>query len=396
MALTITLKRSSTEHKRPQPGALAFGEVAVNDADLFPGVFFKNASGTGLVKVGPVQVSNTAPNQTPPLGGFSGNSLGEMWYDTRDNTFKIYTGGGWAQSQFTPSTVSFPLQGACQPICSWSMRQVNTNPSSYNVGAFVTSQYPDSLQTLPPFTDPNKTNNYLLAIDAGSTSTSMTKWFSQTEELRTLVGEGGVFDDSGNVAGQVPASVGISYGPQFSTLRNSPFRTARTPDVIGIGRAFWCVVQFGAWNVVPDGYLLEFTGPGFTPTNGSVHIKREGSTNTVKFYRNGPLSTLPYTDALTVNPGLGSKNTLLVHDPGNGTDPVKAWINGVTDSGFVNLAGDYSIGNITIGGPATADNAKNWGVSNPIITVAYWVGSRFNSPTWAALVAMAEQLDAQT
>jgi len=41
------------------------------------------------------------------------------------------------------------------------------------------------------------------------------------------------------------------------------------------------------------------------------------------------------------------------------------------------------------------DNAKNWGVNNPIITVAYWVGSRFNSPTWAALVAMAEQLDAQ-
>jgi hypothetical protein len=276
------------------------------------------------------------------------------------------------------------------------MRQVNTNPSSYNVGAFVASQYPDSLQTLPPFTDPVRTNDYLLAIDAGSTSTSMTKWFSQTEDLRTLIGNGGVFDFAGLIAGQGPAAVGLSYGPQFSTLLNSPFRTARTPDIIGNGTAFWCVVQFGAWTVVPDGYILELTGSSFTPTNGSIHIKREGSTNTVKFYRNGPISTLPYTDALTVNPNLGSKNTLLIHDPGNGIDPVKAWINGVTDNGFVNTAGNYSIGNITIGGPATVNNVRNWGVNNPIITVAYWVGNRFSSPSWATLVAMAQQLDSQT
>ena len=395
MALTITLKRSSSEHKRPQPGALSFGEVAVNDADLYPGVFFKNASGTSLVKVGPVQVSSTAPNQTPPLGGFSGNSLGETWYDTRDNTFKVYTGGGWAQSQFTPSPVSFPLQGLVNPICSWSMRQVNTNPSSYNVGAFVASQYSESLQILPPFTNPLRTNDYLLAIDAGSTSTSMTKWFSQSEDLRTLAGQGGIFDTSGNVAGQGPATVGLSYGPQFTTLSNSPFRTLRTPDFIGFGAAFWCIVQFGGWNAVSDGYLLEFTGAAFLPTNGSVHVKREAATNSVKFYRNNAIGNTALTDALVMNSGLGAKNTLLIHDPGNGVDPVKAWLNGTTDSGFVNLGGNYTIGNITIGGPATVDNAKNWGVNNPIITVAYWVGSRFDSPTWGNLVAAAQQLDAQ-
>jgi hypothetical protein len=276
------------------------------------------------------------------------------------------------------------------------MRQVNTNPSSYNVGAFVASQYSESLQILPPFTDPLKTNDYLLAIDAGSTSTSMTKWFSQSEDLRTLAGQAGIFDVSGNVAGQGPVGVGLSYGPQFTTLLNSPFRTLRTPDFIGFGSAFWCIVQFGAWNAVSDGYLLEFTGAAFLPTNGSVHIKREAATNTVKFYRNNAIGNTALTDALTMNSGLGAKNTLLIHDPGNGVDPVKAWLNGTTDSGFVNLGGNYTIGNITIGGPATMDNAKNWGVNNPIITVAYWVGNRFNSPTWANLVTAAQQLDAQT
>jgi hypothetical protein len=276
------------------------------------------------------------------------------------------------------------------------MRQVNTNPSSYNVGAFVASQYSESLQILPPFTNPIRTNDYLLAIDAGSTSTSMTKWFSQSEDLRTLAGQAGIFDLSGNVAGQGPVGVGLSYGPQFTTLLNSPFRTLRAPDFIGFGSAFWCIVQFGAWNAVSDGYLLEFTGAAFLPTNGSVHIKREAATNTVKFYRSNAIGNTALTDALTMNSGLGAKNTLLIHDPGNGVDPVKAWLNGTTDSGFVNLGGNYTIGNITIGGPATVDNAKNWGVNNPIITVAYWVGSRFNSPTWANLVTAAQQLDAQT
>jgi hypothetical protein len=88
--------RSSTADKRPTPGAMADGQLAINTADASPGLFFKNSLGD-LVKVGPVHVGTTAPNATPASGGQAGNSVGEQWLDTTGGgyKFKIWDGTAW-------------------------------------------------------------------------------------------------------------------------------------------------------------------------------------------------------------------------------------------------------------------------------------------------------------
>ena len=88
--------RSSTADKRPDPTAIADGQLAINIADASPGLFFKNSSGD-LVKVGPVHVGTTAPNASPAVGGETGNSVGEQWLDTSGGTyvFKVWDGTAW-------------------------------------------------------------------------------------------------------------------------------------------------------------------------------------------------------------------------------------------------------------------------------------------------------------
>ncbi len=72
---------------------MAFGEVDVNYDATTGGLFYKD-SANAVVKVGPAQVSATAPNATP--AGSSGNSAGEFWYDTGASALKIWTGSAWA------------------------------------------------------------------------------------------------------------------------------------------------------------------------------------------------------------------------------------------------------------------------------------------------------------
>lgn len=88
--------RSSTANKRPDPTAMAAGQLALNTEATSPGVFFKNSAGN-LVKVGPVHVGTTAPNASPASGGTAGNSVGEQWLDTTGGnyTIKIWDGSAW-------------------------------------------------------------------------------------------------------------------------------------------------------------------------------------------------------------------------------------------------------------------------------------------------------------
>ena len=86
--------RSSTAHKRPNPSAMADGQLAINTETSSPGLFFKDSSG-GLVKAGPVHVGATAPNVSPASGGQSGNSTGELWLDTGDVLLKTWDGSAW-------------------------------------------------------------------------------------------------------------------------------------------------------------------------------------------------------------------------------------------------------------------------------------------------------------
>jgi hypothetical protein len=98
--------RSSTADKRPAPGSMSDGQLAVNTNDNSPGVFVKNAGGA-LVKIGPVHVGTTAPNVTPASGGTAGNSRGELWLDTTgaDYTLKTYDGTAWRETVVTSAMI---------------------------------------------------------------------------------------------------------------------------------------------------------------------------------------------------------------------------------------------------------------------------------------------------
>jgi len=88
--------RSSTADKRPTPGAMSDGQLAMNTNLASPGLFFKDSNGDS-VKIGPVHVGTTAPNATPGAGGQAGNSKGEQWLDTSSSryVFKIWDGTAW-------------------------------------------------------------------------------------------------------------------------------------------------------------------------------------------------------------------------------------------------------------------------------------------------------------
>jgi hypothetical protein len=88
--------RSSTANKRPVPGNMSEGQLAMNTASGSPGLFFRD-SNSNLVKVGPVHVGTTAPNASPASGGTAGNSVGEQWLDTSSSryVFKVWDGTAW-------------------------------------------------------------------------------------------------------------------------------------------------------------------------------------------------------------------------------------------------------------------------------------------------------------
>jgi hypothetical protein len=95
MAINFLLKRSTTASKRPTAAQLDIGELSLNyDADT-AGVFFEDSAGN-VRKVGPTEVSATAPNASP--AGSSGNSLGELWYDTGTSNLKIWTGASFVNA----------------------------------------------------------------------------------------------------------------------------------------------------------------------------------------------------------------------------------------------------------------------------------------------------------
>jgi len=87
------LKRSGTADKRPDPAQMVLGELDLNYDAITGGVFYKDSGGT-VVKIGPAQVSATAPNATP--AGSAGNALGEFWYDTGSSALCIWNGSAWA------------------------------------------------------------------------------------------------------------------------------------------------------------------------------------------------------------------------------------------------------------------------------------------------------------
>ncbi len=103
MAVNILLKRSATASKRPDGANMAFGELNLNYDAATGGLYYKDSSGS-VVKVGPCQVSATAPNVAP--AGSAGNSAGEFWYDSATSTLKVYDGSTWQEAGGMVDSVS--------------------------------------------------------------------------------------------------------------------------------------------------------------------------------------------------------------------------------------------------------------------------------------------------
>jgi len=97
MAVQIQTRRSSTLNDRPFPTRLGEGELALNNNSTSPGLFFADnvaSPSTGLIKVGPVHVGSTAPNNS--AAGFTSSSKGETWLDTTSTEiFKIFDGSSF-------------------------------------------------------------------------------------------------------------------------------------------------------------------------------------------------------------------------------------------------------------------------------------------------------------
>jgi hypothetical protein len=108
MAVQILSRRSSVLHDRPFPIRLGSAELAVNNNAGEPGLFFPDNTAsptTGLIKVGPISVGTTAPNNT--AAGFAGNSKGESWLDTTStHIYKIFDGAAWQTAKAVASVAA--------------------------------------------------------------------------------------------------------------------------------------------------------------------------------------------------------------------------------------------------------------------------------------------------
>ena len=90
MTIQIQTRRSSLLNDRPVPTRIASGELCVNINSGDPGLFFADnvaSPSTGLIKVGPIHVGSTQPNNIPT--GFSSFSKGESWLGYSKHTFYL-------------------------------------------------------------------------------------------------------------------------------------------------------------------------------------------------------------------------------------------------------------------------------------------------------------------
>ena len=77
------------------------GEVTLNYHPSTCGLFIKDDNGD-IVKIGPVEISTSAPNSSP--AGSSGNCEGELWYNPVTEELKIYYDGYWTVIAEPPPT----------------------------------------------------------------------------------------------------------------------------------------------------------------------------------------------------------------------------------------------------------------------------------------------------
>ena len=180
MTVKVQLLRSSTASKRPLPGNLLDGELALNISTGTTGAFFKDANGN-LVKVGPAEVGGSAPNASPAAGGTTGNTTGELWLDTANAggngtaLLKVFNGASFAAAGSTTigttsialgSSGSTTLGGLTQvesdelvasngPVKIENQNDLRLFEATANGANFLALQAPASLASSTIFTLPN-------------------------------------------------------------------------------------------------------------------------------------------------------------------------------------------------------------------------------------------------
>ena len=144
MASTHKHIRSGTANKRPTT-AIAEGQIALNTNTTSPGLYFKDSTGASIIKVGPVHVGSTAPNVTPPTGGSSGNSSGEVWLDTSLTPagVKIWDGSAWVNATPIGSTT---VQGLLE-LATSAETQAGSDTDRAVTPAGLQSKLSDSTST---------------------------------------------------------------------------------------------------------------------------------------------------------------------------------------------------------------------------------------------------------
>ena len=158
--------RSSTLDKRPVPGSMSDGQLAINTNLASPGLFFKDSNGD-LVKVGPVHVGTTAPNVSPAVGGQAGNSKGEFWLDTTGGGYvlKVYDGTSWRTADGSYVNVTGDTMTGNLTLDASSL--------IFDTGTFNTTVSATTATAARTITIPNITGTLVTTGDTGSVTSAM-------------------------------------------------------------------------------------------------------------------------------------------------------------------------------------------------------------------------------
>jgi len=170
--MTLQHLRSSTANKRPTPGAMGDGQLAINTNANSTGLFFKDSSGA-LVKVGPVHIGTTAPNVSPASGGASGNTVGEQWLDTTGGSFvlKIWDGSAWRSESGTfVDATGDTMTGA---LVMDNQQQVRFRETTANGTNYIALQAPASVASDKTITLPDVTGTVVTTGDTGTVTSTM-------------------------------------------------------------------------------------------------------------------------------------------------------------------------------------------------------------------------------
>lgn len=266
MAVNILLKRSATANKRPVGASMAFGELDLNYDAATGGLYYKDSAGA-VVKVGPCQVSATAPNSSP--AGSAGNSAGEFWFDSSTGTLKVYDGtafveaGGSVQGVTGSAPITVDNTDPLNPIISASAASTSAT------GVVQLNDTTASTSTTEALTA-NQGRNLQQQIDALAVSSNLTlagTLDASTGFLVTVTTEGTA---QGFVIGSILPSPAAGNSEFFviATVGAASYTPpGGSATVVHVGD--WFLSNGTVWNLLDVGFQAPYAT---TATPGIVQL----------------------------------------------------------------------------------------------------------------------------